>query len=191
MARIKKRFRWLVLVCVSAALLWQRARRRRSRRSEWARPPVMPAPSRETGTSTEEARNAPSPATAGASAAEAPAAEAPAAAATVDDGVPGAEEVELDLAEAARILGCSSEEVSALLDGGPTTRESVEEIALQHYRWRRHVDDPDSYWVTLKQASTILGVPPERVKQMLESGDVPYVVHKDGVRLMRREQLAK
>lgn len=92
--------------------------------------------------------------------------------------------------EAARILGCSSEEATALLDGGPATRESVEELALRNYRWRRHVDDPDSYWVTLKQASTILGVPPERVKQMLESGDVPYVVHKDGVRLMRREQLA-
>lgn len=97
---------------------------------------------------------------------------------------------ELDAAEAARILGCGTDEVSGLLDGQTATREHVEALALQHYRWRRHVDDPDSYWVTLKQASAILGVPTQRMKQMLESGEVPFVVHRDGVRLMRREQLS-
>jgi hypothetical protein len=96
---------------------------------------------------------------------------------------------ELSVAEAARILGCGTDEVPALLDGQPATRESVEQLALEHYRWRRHVDDPDSYWVTLKQASLVLGVSPQRVKQLLESGEVPYVVHRDGVRLMRREEL--
>ena len=97
---------------------------------------------------------------------------------------------ELNPAEAARILGCGTDEVPGLLDGQTATRERVEALALQHYRWRRHVDDPDSYWVTLKQASAILGVPTQRMKQMLESGEVPYVVHRDGVRLMRREQLS-
>lgn len=184
MARTKKRLWWLVLVGATAALLWQRLRRPRPRRFEEMRPQAASASRGEGASAWQEVAGAPS--------VPPPAAESP-----TPESVPGDEGVEaaassgeFDLAEAARILGCSSEEATALLDGGPATRESVEEVALRHYRWRRHVDDPDSYWVTLKQASTILGVPPERVKQMLESGDVPYVVHKDGVRLMRREQLA-
>lgn len=97
---------------------------------------------------------------------------------------------ELADVEAARILGCSVDEVPGLLDGRPVTREAIEQLAVEHYRWRKHVDDPDSYWVTLKQASAILGVPSQQVKQLLETGRLPYVVHRDGVRLMRREELA-
>lgn len=95
----------------------------------------------------------------------------------------------LTRAEAAWVLGCSPDEVSQLLNGGPRSRESVEQLAAEHYRWRRHVDNPESYWVTLKQASAILGVSTQRLKQLLDSGEVPCVVHRDGVRLMRREEL--
>lgn len=43
--------------------------------------------------------------------------------------------------------------------------------------------------MTLKQASDILGVSIQRVKQYLDKEQVPYVLHRNGVRLMRREQL--
>lgn len=76
-----------------------------------------------------------------------------------------------------------------MLDGRTATREVVEELAVEHYRWRAHVNDPDSYWVTLKQAAAILDVPAPRMKEYLADDRVPYVVHRDGVRLMRREQL--
>jgi predicted HTH domain antitoxin len=96
---------------------------------------------------------------------------------------------ELTSEDAARILGCRPEEVSGMLDDRAASLEYVEELALEHYRWRAHVDDPQSYWVTLKQAAAILGVSPQRVKNDLAQGLVPFVVHRDGVRLMRREQL--
>lgn len=62
----------------------------------------------------------------------------------------------------------------------------------QYYPWKAHVDDPDSYWVTVKQAADVLGVSAQRVKQLLDADLVPHVTKTRGrgVRLMRREQLA-
>jgi hypothetical protein len=91
--------------------------------------------------------------------------------------------------DAARILGCTPAQAAELLDGDPATLEHVEQLAFHRYRWKAHVDDPDSYWVTVKQASNILGVSIQRVKQYLDNDQVPYVLHRNGTRLMRREQL--
>ena len=91
--------------------------------------------------------------------------------------------------EAARILGCSPQEAKALLAGRRSTVEEVEALALEHYSWRRHTRDPDSYWVTVTQAAGVLGVSVQRVKQLLDKGFLPYVVHVSGARLMRREQV--
>lgn len=80
----------------------------------------------------------------------------------------------LDSFRAARIIGCTPREVADLLDGRPATQETLEQIAIDHYSWRRHVDDdPDSYWVTVKQAAGILGVSIQRVKQYLDNEQVP------------------
>ena len=76
-----------------------------------------------------------------------------------------------------------------MLKGQPATLETVERLAVQHYRWKVHVHDPASYWVTVKQAAEILGVSIQRVRQYLDNEQVPYVVHRNGVRLVRREQL--
>lgn len=95
----------------------------------------------------------------------------------------------LNAFEAAGIIGCHPQDVAELLDGRLATLETVETIALDRYRWKAHVDDADSYWVTVKQASDILGVSIQRVKQYLDNEQVPYVLHRNGVRLMRRAQL--
>ena len=91
--------------------------------------------------------------------------------------------------DAARVLGCTPAQAADLLTGQPATLEHVERLALERYRWKAHVDDPNSYWVTVKQASDILGVSIQRVKQYLDNDQVPYVLHRNGTRLMRREQL--
>ena len=62
-------------------------------------------------------------------------------------------------------------------------------MALERYSCRHHADDPDSYWVTVSSAAEILGVSIQRAKQLLEKGFLPYVTHRDGARLMRREQV--
>ena len=96
----------------------------------------------------------------------------------------------LDAFEAARVLGCTPNEARRLLNNGqPTTLERVERLALNSYRWMAHVDDPDSYWVTVKQAAAILGVSRQRIKQLLEADRLPHEVTHGQVRLMRREQL--
>lgn len=64
--------------------------------------------------------------------------------------------------DAAPILGCTPAQAAELLDGQPATLEQVEQLALERYRWKAHVDDQDSYWVTVKQAATILGVSIQR-----------------------------
>jgi hypothetical protein len=76
-----------------------------------------------------------------------------------------------------------------VLDGKPATLEDVEQLALERYRWKAHLDDQDSYWFTVKQASDFLGVSIQRVKQYFDNDQVPYVLHCNGTRLMRREQL--
>lgn len=73
------------------------------------------------------------------------------------------------LAEAARILGCSTSNgrryvlASRLTSCGgryehrALSRADVESLAAKLYDWRRHADEPDSYWLTSHQAADLLG----------------------------------
>ena len=87
------------------------------------------------------------------------------------------------------ILGCTPEEASRLLHGRPVTPGEVEAAARIHYDWRRHLHDPDSYWVTISQASRILGMRPKAVRKLLDSKRLPHITHTSGVRLMRRHEI--
>jgi len=87
------------------------------------------------------------------------------------------------------ILGCSPEEAARLLHGRPVTPGEVEAAAQVHYDWRRHINDPESYWVTITQASRILGMRPKAVRKLLDSRRLPYITHITGVRLMRRHEI--
>lgn len=87
------------------------------------------------------------------------------------------------------ILGCSPEEAARLLHGRPVTPGEVEAAAQVHYDWRRHINDPESYWVTITQASRILGMRPKAVRKLLDSRRLPYMTHATGVRLMRRHEI--
>ena len=87
------------------------------------------------------------------------------------------------------ILGCTPEEAARLLHGRPVTPGEVEAVARVHYDWRRHVNDPDSYWVTISQASRILGMRPKAVRKQLDNHRIPHIVHSTGVRLMRRHEV--
>ncbi len=92
----------------------------------------------------------------------------------------------LDLAT---ILGCSPEDAIALLGGRQVTPSAVEDVARTHYDWRRHVHDPESYWVTITQASRILGLRPRRIRRLLDTDRLPHMTHDSGVRLMRRHEI--
>ena len=94
--------------------------------------------------------------------------------------------------DAAHVLGTTPQEAKQLLGDLVITLDGAEALALEHYPWRAHVDDPDSYWVTVKQAAAVLGVSVPRVRQLLDAELVPHVTKTSGggVRLMRREQLA-
>src|SRR4051794_21448619 len=87
------------------------------------------------------------------------------------------------------ILGCTPEEATRLLRGRPVTPGEVEAAARVHYDWRAHLDDPDSYWLTISQASRILGMRPKAVRKLLDSHRLPHIVHASGVRLMRRHEI--
>lgn len=87
------------------------------------------------------------------------------------------------------ILGCGPEEAARILRGRPVTPGEVEAAARVHYDWRRHVNDPDSYWVTISQASRILGMRPRMVRKLLDTHRLPYLTHATGVRLMRRHEI--
>jgi hypothetical protein len=87
------------------------------------------------------------------------------------------------------ILGCTPEEAARLLRGRPVTPGEVEAAARIHYDWRRHLNDPDSYWLTISQASRILGMRPKAVRKLLDSHRLPHIVHASGVRLMRRHEI--
>jgi hypothetical protein len=89
----------------------------------------------------------------------------------------------------AHVLGCSLHEAQTLLQGRRVTPGEVEAVALKHYAWRRHVRDPESYWITVSQAAVILRTSPQKVKHLLDEERLPYVTHTSGVRLMRREQI--
>ena len=69
------------------------------------------------------------------------------------------------------------------------TLEELETLAVEHYPWKQHTDDPDSYWVTVGQAAEILALSVQRVNQLLDEDRLPHVAHHSGVRLMRRAQL--
>lgn len=97
---------------------------------------------------------------------------------------------QVDAFEAARILGCGPDEACRFLGGSRAPLDWVEELALQLYPWRRHLDDLDSYWCTVSQAAEqVLGLSVQRVKQLLDGDRIPYVTHVSGARLMRRAQL--
>lgn len=87
------------------------------------------------------------------------------------------------------ILGCGPEEAARILRGRPVTPGEVEAAARIHYDWRRHLNDPGSYWVTISQASRILGMRPTMVRKLLDSHRLPYMTHATGVRLMRRHEI--
>ncbi len=89
----------------------------------------------------------------------------------------------------ATILGCGREEATRLLRGRPVTRGEVDAAARIHYDWRRHLDDPDSYWVTISQASRILGLRPKVVRRLLDRRQLPSITHDSGVGLMRRHEI--
>jgi hypothetical protein len=87
------------------------------------------------------------------------------------------------------ILGCEAEEAARLLRGRPVTPGEVEAAAQVHYDWRRHVNDPESYWLTITQTSRILGLRPKMVRKLLDGKRLPYITHVTGVRLMRRHEI--
>lgn len=68
-------------------------------------------------------------------------------------------------------------------------RADVERLAGEVYDWRKHYDDPRSYWVTDQPAAEILGLSLPALRQLTEAGRIPYVRHRDGTRLYRRRQL--
>lgn len=96
---------------------------------------------------------------------------------------------DLGIFNAAHILGLPPKRARSLLAGCDLTLEVVEELAAEHYPWRAHVDDGDSYWLTERQAAAVLGISVARVKQLLDQDGLPHVVHRTGVRLMRRDQV--
>jgi excisionase family DNA binding protein len=104
------------------------------------------------------------------------------------------------VAEACRILGCSHLTYRRLTREGrlPLRDESrhrtlpiaaIEAAAAEVYRWRRHLHDPQAYWVTDEPAARILNVGLDQVETILAGERLPFVDHVDGVRMYRREQV--
>ena len=87
------------------------------------------------------------------------------------------------------ILGCSREEAVELFHGRPVTPGEAEAIAERTYSWRRHLHDPNSYWITTTQAAPILQLTPREVRRLLDRGQLQHVRHASGVRLMRRAHI--
>jgi hypothetical protein len=63
-------------------------------------------------------------------------------------------------------------------------------LAVDLYDWRGHVHDPDSYWLTGQHAAHAYGVNRSRLSELSRADRLPYVVHREGVRLYRRRQIA-
>ena len=87
------------------------------------------------------------------------------------------------------ILGCSREEAVELFRGRPVTPGEAEAIAERSYNWRRHLHDPQSYWITTAEAARILALTPRQVKRLLDRGQLRHVRHASRVRLMRRAHI--
>lgn len=109
------------------------------------------------------------------------------------DGVP--------MTEAAHILGCSISTVRTYVASGrlvsagryarnALVRADVEELACEVYRWRQHLGDSDPYWVTGWRAAQVLGVGTARLSSLSKRSLLPYLLHHEGVRLFRHQQLA-
>ncbi len=69
------------------------------------------------------------------------------------------------------------------------TPGEVEGVALRTYRWREHLNDNRSYWVTVGQAAEILELPRRETQALLEHHRLPFYRHSDGVRLIRRHDV--
>ena len=103
--------------------------------------------------------------------------------------------------QAERILDCEKSTVRRYvlsgrlaLEGGRDEhrrldRGEVEALAAEIYPWRRHLSDPSSYWVVGERAAVILGVSGSRVRELAEGHLLPFVWHRDGVRLFQRDEL--
>ena len=87
------------------------------------------------------------------------------------------------------VLGCAPEDATDLMRGRVVTPGETEGVALRTYRWRRHLHDPSSYWMTVGQAATLLDRPRSDVDRLIHEGRVPCCVHADGTRLLRRHQV--
>jgi excisionase family DNA binding protein len=87
------------------------------------------------------------------------------------------------------ILGCSREEALELFHGRPVTPGEAEAIAEEAYRWRRHLHDPESYWITTAEAARILELTPRQVRRLLDRGQLRSVRHASRARLMRRAHI--
>ena len=87
------------------------------------------------------------------------------------------------------ILGCSRAEAVELFHGRPVTPGEAEAIAERSYRWRQHLHDPKSYWITTAEAARILEMTPRQVKRLLDRGQLQHVRHASRVRLMRRTHI--
>lgn len=84
------------------------------------------------------------------------------------------------------VLGCDEDEFRALMHGRPVTPGEVEAAARRHYRWREHLHDDDSYWVTVAEAARIIGVSPSGVRRLIDEGRLPQLTHVSGVHLIAR-----
>jgi hypothetical protein len=99
--------------------------------------------------------------------------------------------VEPTVFDPAWMLGCSLEEARRLMRGRVITPGEVEGVALEHYAWREHLEDPHSYWMTVPQAAAVLGLAEDELLEELDSRRIAFVTHRSGVRLMRRPQIER
>jgi excisionase family DNA binding protein len=65
----------------------------------------------------------------------------------------------------------------------------VEGLVSATYKWRLHVHDPQSYWLTGQDAADLLGITRAHLTQLADAGRLPYLRHGDGTRLYRRDHL--
>jgi excisionase family DNA binding protein len=104
------------------------------------------------------------------------------------------------VAEACHILGCSHLTYRRLTREGKLPQrdgtrhrtlpiDAIEGAAAEFYRWRRHLNDPNSYWVTAEPAARILNVEVEQVEPLLAGERLSFVDHLDGQRMYRREEV--